>query len=109
MISQNPFGDLDETMKRMSDQRIKNTYGISPELFYSLPYEIQKALMSSYWHMQESYNQESNGKQEEMSTVQEKHDTKVDKFRKRTALKQYEFEENVKRKVLSIFKKKQEE
>ncbi len=35
----------------------------------------------------------------------ESHNTKLDNLRKRMALKQYEFEEKIKVKILTIFKK----
>lgn len=61
--------------------------GISEEYFYSLPYEYQKAIIMAGFDRIEK-------------------EKKKDDDKKRRALTQYELEENVKKKVLSIFKKK---
>ena len=45
MISQSPFSEYDDSLRRMSDKRIRDIYGMSPELFYELPYDIQQALV----------------------------------------------------------------
>jgi len=102
MISQNPFGEYDEAVRNMSDRRIKDIYGLSPELFYGLPYEVQNALLNNYWEMMDTYHHDTSG---EEIPKGESHNTKLDKLMKRMALKQYEFEENVKVKILTIFKK----
>lgn len=99
----NPFGELDDMMKRMGDQRIKRIYGMNPEMFYNLPYEIQKELVHNCWRIIDAHHKESNGDLREMP---EKHNTKLDNFRKRLALRQYNFEEELKEKVLSLIKKK---
>ena len=98
-----PFGELDDTMKKLSDQRIKSIYGMNPEVFYNLPYEIQKDLMYNYWRIIDEHRKEANG---DLKERPEKHNTKLDNFRKRMALKQYVFEEELKEKVLSLIKKK---
>ena len=66
--------------------KIINTYGLSEEQFYSLPYEYQRALILGH-----------------LERVNKK---KKDNLRKLLALKQYIIEEDVKKKILSIFKKK---
>ena len=106
MISQNPFGEFDDTMKNLGDQRIRSIYGLNPEVFYNLPYEIQNALMQNYWEMMDLYHKDTDGELKELPNAQEKHNTKIDNIRKKIALRQYEFEENVRVKILSIFKKK---
>ena len=98
-----PFGEFDDTMKKLSDKRIRSVYGMSPELFYNLPYEVQCALLKNYWVTQNGCQDKTNG--EEMPIQGEKHNTKLDAFRKRMALRQYVFEENVKEKILTLFRK----
>ena len=102
MISQNPFGEYDDTIRNMSDRRIKDIYGISAELFYELPYDVQEALLNNYWEIEDTYHEKTNGGKVPKG---ESHSTKLDNFRKRMALKQYLFEENIKVKILTIFKK----
>jgi hypothetical protein len=103
MISQNPFGEYDETTRNISDRKIKDFYGISPEVFYGLPYEVQNVLLNNYWELVDTYHYgKTSG--EDMPKG-ESHNTKLDNLRKRMALKQYEFEENIKVKILTIFKK----
>ena len=60
--------------------------GLTEEYFYSLPYEYQRALMMASF---DTFDKEK----------------KLNDLRKRMALKQYNFEEKVKEKVLTIFKK----
>ncbi len=74
-------------ISELFDHKIMNTYGFTKEQFYSLPYEYQRALILGHLEMVDKQKEKDNSK-------------------KRRALKQYEFEENVKKKVLSIFKKK---
>ena len=57
---------------------------LSEEYFYSLPYELQKAIIMA-------------------GTDNTK---KTDEFRKKMALRQYNFEEKTKEKVLTLLKKK---
>ena len=102
MISQNPFGEYDDTIRKMSDKRLRDIYGISPEMFYDLPYEVQNALMENYWVMMDTYHHDTSGEIEPKGEI---HNSKLDNFMKRMALKQYLFEENIKVKILTIFKK----
>ena len=88
MISQNPFNEFDDTMKRLGDGKIRNIYGMNPELFYSLPYDIQCALMHSYWEATQNEQSKTNG--EKLSVAKKKQD----------------LEKKSKIKVLSFFKKK---
>lgn len=76
---------------------------MNPEMFYNLPYDIQKELVQNYWRMANNCHKETNG---ESKKTQESHNTKIDNLRKRMALKQYLFEEEIKEKVLSLIKKK---
>ncbi len=97
MISQSPFSEYDDSIRKMSDRRIRDIYGMSPELFYGLPYDIQQALIiASHEECLSKEKKESN---------KESHNSKFDNFLKKMALSQYEFEESVKVKVMSIFKK----
>ena len=61
--------------------------GLSEEDFFSLPYECQKAIIMA------GDNERSENKK------------KRENFQKRMALKQYDFEEKVKVKILKFFKK----
>ncbi len=61
--------------------------GISENVFMSLPIEYQKALINGCFEREIKRN-------------------RLDNFKKRLALKQYNFEENLKDKVLSMIKKK---
>ena len=62
-------------------------FGISQECFFSLPYEYQKAIIMA-------------------GTEAIAKEKKRDEIRKKMALQQYNFEEKVKEKVLTLFKKK---
>ena len=62
--------------------------GLSQEYFFSLPYECQKAILMAG----------------DSAKFNEKN--KRENFQKRIALKQYNFEEKVKEKVLTLLKKK---
>ena len=97
MISQSPFSEYDETLRRMSDKRIRDIYGMSPELFYELPYDIQQALILS--------THEELMSREQKESKKGSYSARFDNFLKKMALSQYEFEESVKVKVMSIFKR----
>ena len=66
-------------------RRLKSI-GISEEYFYSLPFELQKAII--------------------MAGVSDDCTKNKIEFRKKMALKQYDFEEKTKEKVLMLLKKR---
>ena len=78
MISHNKLSEI------LGENVIKSL-GYSEEYFFSLPLECQKALIMSRF---------------EANRIKQKEDV-----RKRMALKQYDWEEKVKEKVLSMIKK----
>lgn len=77
----------DGTHEIFNYREIRNM-GLSEEYFFSLPYECQKAILMA--GMDAAYNRKENRENSQ----------------KRRALKQYEFEEKIKEKVLTLFKKK---
>ena len=79
MISYNEISEL-------FDQNVIKSLGFSKEQFASLPEYYRKALLKSFIEI----NKEIIGQEE---------------LKKRTALKQYDREEEIRQKVLSIFKK----
>ncbi len=66
---------------------LEKNLGITENVFLSLPIEYQKALIKGCFDRQVKAN-------------------KLDNLRKRIALKQYNFEEDLKEKVFSLIKKK---
>ena len=86
MISRDDFSEI--------DHNIFKTLGISEEDFLSLPEEYQLAFLYYDWQLCNNHNIENERK------------LRRDNRQKRRALKQYEFEEKVKEKVLTLLKKK---
>ena len=75
-------------MSEITYYRQLRNLGLSEEYFFSLPYECQKAILMAG------------------NTEREDRKKRIDNFQKKTALKQYEFEEKVKEKILALFKRK---
>ena len=77
----------DGTQQFLNYQKLQE-FGLSKEYFESLPHECQQAILMA------GIEAEENRKMER------------DNFQKRIALRQYEFEEKVKKKILTFLKKK---
>ena len=77
---------MNREMYYLIERDIIKNLGLSEEYFFSLPHDIQEALLTGGMGKPNKEN-------------------KFDAFRKRMALKQYDLEENIKEKILTLLKK----